>query len=641
MFDSLFMWVYELFYGIDVLLCKILAILYEVFEVFAGVKKVKYGETYKYLISIFYNNSAINIVYWGMVLISMALLIFFTIMAVIKKSFDIGDKMKSGLGDIIRNALKGGLFILLIQFILLASINMTNILMEAVTNVFNIAALEGHKTTITFDNADYATMARVLNTIGNYSVNPSRQSRYNVNSCFNEIRTDMQRLKKKGVFDFNYEKTDSKGNKITSWQLVLTDIANARDLSSNIDLDEYDIALTNAMSNAMDVISTSGSAFKPLKEQTWKSDKDPLNPKNVSIDNLLFLTATTTAAKNKEYNKNPGIYDNLRYDYLSGKKSIYDLDQVKEDFDISFSTFDHLICIIGALILGQQFMVLALNCVARIFNMMILYVMAPPFIAVMPYDEGGKAKQWTTAFVIQSLSVFGSVVSIRLFMIFVPIIFDSNLVLLENGVGEILAKLVFLFGAAFTCNKASGMISGILADNAGLQSIQAGDVGSGAFAKMKSMAGSAASIAAKPITTPAKAIASRAGKEMGDALYKGAKTAGGAVIKAPFKAIGAAGRGIGRLMGISGSKSGGSKAGEAGKKNGGSGNNNSGSKSNNAGNNKNNNGGQCGGGQGGGGGGQGGHGAGGHGAGGQGGGQGGGQPNNADTANNDAGHLGV
>lgn len=632
MFDSLFMWVYELFYGIDVLLCKILAILYNVFEVFAGVKKVTYDQTQRYLINIFYNNSAINKVYWGMVLISLALLIFFTIMAVIKKSFDIGDKMKSGLGDIIRNALKGGLFILLVQFILLASINMTNVLMEAVTKVFNIASMGDQKTQITFDNADYATMARVLNTIGNYSVNPSRQSRYNINSCFNEIRTDMNRLKKKGVFDFNYEKTDTKGNRVISWQLILTDIAKSHDLSSDIDLDEYDVALSTAMTNAMDVISTSGSAFKPLKEQTWKSDKEPLDPKNVSIDNILFLTATTTAAKNAQYNEKPGIYDDLRYDYLSGKKSIYDLDQVKQDFDISFATFDHLICIIGALILGQQFLVLALNCVARLFNIMLLYIMAPPFLAVIPYDEGAKAKQWTTAFVIQSLSIFGSIISIRLFMIFVPIIFDSKLVLLQNGVGEILAKLVFLFGAAFTCNKASGMISGILADNAGLQSIQAGDVGSGAFAKMTSMAGSAASIAAKPITTPAKAIASRAGKEMGDKLYSGAKKAGGAVVKAPFKVLGAAVGGIGRLMGIGGSKSGGSKAGNAGKND----NNGSGGKDNSSGKNNGSSGHNGSSGK---------NSSGGHGSGGKNSSGGkndsGGQGAGNNTAKNDANHLGV
>ena len=562
MFDSLFEWIYELFYSLDTLVCKILSILYSVFEVFAGIKKVKYGSTDKYLINVFYDNSIINRVYWGMALISIALCFGFTIMIVIKKMFDQGDKVKGGYGDIIRSGLKSILFILLMQFIMLATITLTNTLMQAVDELFTYASTGTGYETITFDSEDYATMARVLNTIGNYSVNPSSRSRYNINTCYNDIRQDMYKLYKKHIFEYTYVKEDAKGESIESWQSVLSSIAQSHDLTKEADIDEYDAALIASIGNAMDIITTSGSNFKPLKEQTWKSGKTPLSSKNSSIDRILFLTGSTSAAKNGQYNNDASIFDSLRYPYLSGEKNIYDLEQVKKDFEINFD-FGHLIVIIGGLLLCKQFLVLALNCVARIFNMMLLYIMAPPFLAVMPYDEGGKTKQWTTAFVVQSLSVFGSVVSVRLLMIFVPVIFDSKISLLGGGFPEIIAKLIFLFGAAFTCNKASAMISGILADSAGLQSVQAGDVGSGAASSMGALAKKGASIAAKPITAPLGALGSRAGKELGDWAYSKVKQGGAAV----GRGIGAGFKKLGSAMGIGGSKKGGSKQGQAGKNN--------------------------------------------------------------------------
>ena len=48
-------------------------------------------------------------------------------------------------------------------------------------------------------------MARIYNVIGNHAINASYDSRMNVNSCFNEIRSDMLILERKGVFDFDYD----------------------------------------------------------------------------------------------------------------------------------------------------------------------------------------------------------------------------------------------------------------------------------------------------------------------------------------------------------------------------------------------------------------------------------------------------
>ena len=69
----------------------------------------------------------------------------------------------------------------------------------------------------------------------------------------------------------------------------------------------------------------------------------------------------------------------------------------------------------------------------------------------------------------------------RLVTFCVPIIYSDSLNLFPDstlsGARNYIVKLFFLIAVAFTANKSIGMISGILADSAGYQSISAGNIG--------------------------------------------------------------------------------------------------------------------------------------------------------------------
>jgi hypothetical protein len=194
------------------------------------------------------------------------------------------------------------------------------------------------------------------------------------------------------------------------------------------------------------------------------------------MDRFLFLMATMRAAKNEDYNVNPSLTDPLRGAYYYGEKSMYDLDSVNEDFDIGIAAFDYLILFLTCYKMLVTLVTIILNCVGRIFNMLLLYLMSPLILAVSPLDDGAKFKQWTTAFIVQSFSVFGTVISMRVLLLFMPIVTDPNLVLFANPVANILAKLVIVLGGFEVSEKATNLITGILADNAGWQSITAGDM---------------------------------------------------------------------------------------------------------------------------------------------------------------------
>jgi hypothetical protein len=185
--------------------------IYETFELFAGVRSVEYQGDETFLLNIFFNNSAISTLYGGMAAIGIVLCFAFCMVAVIRKMFDSEDKMQTTLGAIVGSMIKSILLIFMMNFIMVVVLNSTNILLKQVDYVFGTGSynsMAGERE-ITFSEEDYATMARIYNTIGNHALNSSYDSRMNINHCFNEIRKDMLILEEKNVFEFDYNLTQT------------------------------------------------------------------------------------------------------------------------------------------------------------------------------------------------------------------------------------------------------------------------------------------------------------------------------------------------------------------------------------------------------------------------------------------------
>ena len=479
--------IYKLLYYLAVGCCWIINLLYSMFEVMAGLSKVSYNGDFDYLINIFFSNTTVSKIYWGMALIGLTVGFAFAIAAVIKKLFDTSEKEKRTYGQILTGLFKSALTILCMSLIITMVLNATTLLMQQINYIFINADDLGEEKSITYTDEEYAAMARALNTIGNFSLNPSYNNRFNLNKCFNEVRLDLQYLKQQGVFEFHYVTTDMEGNTIATWQSALQKIANSASLDRDLSLDVYHESVSNSILNTMDLLKVNGS-FKPLEE--YQRHYQP-SRSSLSMDRFLFLMATMRAAKNVDYNVNPSLTDPLRGAYYYGEKSIYDLDTVNEDFDIGVAAFDYLILFLTCYKMLVTLVTIILNCVGRIFNMLLLYLISPLILAVSPLDDGAKFKQWTTAFIVQSFSVFGTVISMRVLLLFMPVVIDPKLVLFANPVANILAKLVIVLGGFEVSEKATNLITGILADNAGWQSITAGDMSStakGVVAKGEQMA---------------------------------------------------------------------------------------------------------------------------------------------------------
>ncbi|WP_028505328.1 Mbov_0396 family ICE element transmembrane protein [Ruminococcus sp. FC2018] len=524
----------RLLYAIERIVCLFISWLQQLFGVFTGITPAKYNNNDEYLINVFFGNKVVNAIYWGMAAIGIVMVFIFTIMAVTRKGFDLDDKMRQSHGQILRSFMRSIFIIISLSLFMTITISFTNVLMDSVNDVFNNApTLVDGSTHIEYTNEQFAAMGRIFNTVGNYSLNPSSNNRYNLNTCYNEIRADLKYLSDTGVFDYYYTDTEN-GKQKNTWQSVLQELATAADFNKEQPVDKYEESIANALNHCKQILMNDYS-FHALQEydRTRQYNKD-----EVSLDRVLFLSGTmgignNAAAKNDAFNKNPDMLDNVRAPYYMGDKSIYDLDQVNEDFYVSFTRMNYLLIYLVGIAIVVNMAIIIVNCIVRIFNLLFLYIIAPPIIAVSPLDDGGKFKQWLTAFIVQAFSVFATVISMRIFLIFVPIVMRPSLQLTENSVISTMGKLVMIWAGTVAIEKANGLLTGILADNAGWQSIMAGstaqDVKGSTVGRLASAAQSKVEgAAAAPVTAVA-------GKAMG--LAKGTLSAVGRTAALPFRPL--------------------------------------------------------------------------------------------------------
>ena len=482
----------KLLYYITIGLMYVVQFLQKFFDVFSGMTKVKYLGEYTYMTDVFFQYQPVKNVYWAMSLIGIALVLMFAIIAVIRKMFDLRDKHQNqSLGSIIGGTCKSILTMLLLGAVLNAALSITNVVINRIDFIFSNSDSFSKRDEITFTDEQFAAMGRVYTTIGNFSLNESYDNRYNLNKCFNEIRGDLNYLERQGVFDFAYDEKKLGKEDSVNWQNTLQKLVYAANTTRNVSMDKYNEEVSQAILEIMTIIRTNPK-FYPLKEY----ENGYTSAMDVGLDRILFLAGTSDCANNELYNREPYLTDGLRGAFYTGKKDIYDIDQVKDAFKIGVGGIDYIfIWILTYFTLRNLFRCIFV-CISRLYNMASLYVVAPLAIAPMPMDDGEKFKQWTSAMVIQVVGILGTIIPMRLMLLFAPVILGSDLVLFESGALNFIGKVLLVIGGMQAVESFSNMITGILTGNAASASANANDrasaFGSKAFGVATGIAGRAA-----------------------------------------------------------------------------------------------------------------------------------------------------
>lgn len=457
LFDWVFILLYRLFQGF---LCLV-DLMESFFDIFAGTAKVFYKGNSDFLISIFFGHDAVTNAFWAMALIAIALAFGFCIVQLARKTTDVTGSVKQTVGQIVSNFLRCLLIIVMLNAVTVAAINISNVMLDRINFALeNASILDQEDTDKHFNDQEYATMTKILATVANYSVNPSADSRYNVNSCFNAVRTDLLSLHVNGFFEFDYP-LDSNGH--YTWQGALALLASSADLTTDLNLDTYYADVVNAFQIVTKELN-SYTDFAPVQQASISTDVA------LDTDTLIFLIAGMEAAQNSLYNSG-SIDDTIRRGYISGDKDYNDLSQVRKDFDIW--EMDYMVGYIACIVFVIIMAICIFTFIVRLFNLLLLYLSAPLFASAMPADDGSKWNSWIQAFVIQLFSGFGMVIAMRLYLIIIPLVISDDLVFFPGSPFlNRMAQLLMILGGSWAVLQAGNVITGILAGNPGMAAIQ-------------------------------------------------------------------------------------------------------------------------------------------------------------------------
>ena len=539
-FNAIIRFWWNLCYGITRGAAWILGLLYDLFEKAVGLDTVTYQGKDLTLLQIIFSNTTITRVYWVMAIIGIGLCFFFTILAVIRKTFDSYDEVKASLGQILTRCFTCIIIICSMSVIMSMAMYFTSSLMEGVQIAFFSNTEEASTSDPkTYTRTEYAAMARVMNTIGNYSLNPSYNSSYNINSCYNAIRSDLALLEDAGTFSVSYETPDVLHKQNHYWQEALQKIVLAApSLTEDIALDKSNSTLSTAIVDVMNELKND-KQFLPL--ENYASSVVTTNSNNIELDRIVLLVGTLDASYDSKYNgANASIKDLLRapFYYNNANHNLYSVNNMWDSFDLSEYHYIYVLFMTIVMILNMAGILM--TAIARIFNMAMLYIVSPPIIATAPLDDGAKFKQWRVAFMIQCFSVFGTMVSIDLIVTFIPIIMSNDLVIFDSTIANYLAKLVIIWGGMAASQKAAALVGSILGESAGMSAFDA--------LRMDEAAGGLSSAAA--YMTGGKILST-----IGDNIIERGKD------KLPFSAARAAAKGSRDSGGSQGSSDGGGTAG--------------------------------------------------------------------------------
>lgn len=263
---------------------------------------------------------------------------------------------------------------------------------------------------------------------------------------------------------------------------------------------------------------------------------------STSVGTVLFLTAGIDADKETTSEKDlisgviemkdgrrPEFNDSVRGPFMKGDRDYRDLKQVKKYFHVA--NFNYIVGFVAGIMLFFVMAGSVLIFVRRLFELLLLYLVSPFFVSTIPLDDGAMFAKWRELFVAKFFSGFGTVFAMRYYLLLIPAITSSKLVLYDMSLPNAPAinnvlRIFAVVGGAWAVYKSQSLILEILAPEAGMAEKQAAALFTGMVMGGASLAMTAATGGASAAVT-AVGGAAAGGLAGGVASSDGSGSSGG------------------------------------------------------------------------------------------------------------------
>ena len=117
-----------------------------------------------------------------------------------------------------------------------------------------------------------------------------------------------------------------------------------------------------------------------------------------------------------------------------------------------------------------MFVMSAVTFIQRIFDIVLLYMVAPVSVSTIPVDDGNRFRIWRDMTISKVLSAYGIILSMNLFFIIIPQL--NNIMFFNDAFKDGIVKILFLIGGAFAVTKSNLVIAQLTGNTAGQNETQ-------------------------------------------------------------------------------------------------------------------------------------------------------------------------
>ena len=139
--DWLTNWIFDLLYGIQKTICYIIDFIKDIFYMLAGIEPVEIDGQQTDLLSNFLLSDSVQKAFWIVLLIAVILLVVFVIIAIVRSEYANGDNKRSKT-LILGKVCQSFIIFLMVPFVLLAGISLSNTVVSSVNTAMNPYVLE-------------------------------------------------------------------------------------------------------------------------------------------------------------------------------------------------------------------------------------------------------------------------------------------------------------------------------------------------------------------------------------------------------------------------------------------------------------------------------------------------------------------
>ncbi|MBR6239114.1 MAG: hypothetical protein IKQ83_08720 [Lachnospiraceae bacterium] len=131
--------------------------------------------------------------------------------------------------------------------------------------------------------------------------------------------------------------------------------------------------------------------------------------------------------------------------------------------DIDLDKVEWLYAYVEVIMVLFILILLIVQCIVRIFMILILFVVSPYYVALIPLDDGAKFKRWKEMFVAFVIGIFGPIITMKTYLVILPYVVNGDNIDFGFSAATMeLFKLFFIAAGAYAVFKSQNLMLEII-----------------------------------------------------------------------------------------------------------------------------------------------------------------------------------